>query len=121
MGKFKHKFLFVVLTSSAFISPFLMVVALWTNYWLHSTERTVIPKDAEILTSTMSTVTIANILKLSTDSFLAIEKKILSTTTTQKPTTTYNTFFPPTYKVYANYGLWESCKITGLFFFPNKR
>ncbi len=114
MGKIKHRLLFIVLTTSAYVSPLLMVVALWTNYWLLSTERTVIPKDVDIAAFPRSLSTLTTAFRLSTESMLDLDSTILSSTTPKRlPTTTYNTFFPPTYKVYANYGLWESCKKTG--------
>lgn len=102
MSKLKHKLLFIVLSSSAYVSPLLLVVSLWTNYWLLSTERTIIPKDTE---TTMGIVTETN--KLVVNSTLA------QSSTIKQVTTTYNSLFPPTYHVYTNYGLWEFCKLSG--------
>lgn len=100
MGKLKHRLLFAVLTSSAYISPILMILSLWTNYWLLSIERMIIPKELETTQLLLPSSTLSNALKTSADM-----KRI---------TTTYNSFFPPTYRTTANYGLWQSCKKSGL-------
>ena len=94
MSSTKHKFLFIVLTCSAYISPLLMIMSLWSNYWLLSTEM--IPISKENMAKAVVTLTELG--------------KITMTTTPKQPTTTYNSFFPPTYAVYANYGVWQYCK-----------
>jgi hypothetical protein len=48
MGRIKESFLFCGLTSSAFISPILMIISLTTNYWLFSREKVIIAQSVPV-------------------------------------------------------------------------
>ena len=41
MGRRKDRLLFCGLTSSAYISPLLMIISLLTNYWIYSSEKVI--------------------------------------------------------------------------------
>ena len=121
MGKLKHRFLFTVLTCSAYASPLLMVVSLWTNYWLLSTEKAFNSKSAEFETSSVSAYfpiqvsTKGALENLAIKPFNSTSRQQQYTPATTKSTTN-NLLYPLKFNIEVNYGLWEICKKIGNFF-----
>ena len=117
MGKLKHRFLFTVLTCSAYASPLLMVVSLWTNYWLLSTEKAFNSKSAEFETSSVSTYfpiqvsTKGALENLAIKSFNSTFRQQHTPSTTKSATN--NPLYPVKFNIEVNYGLWEICKKIG--------
>ena len=88
MSHFKRKLLFFALSASAYISPMLMIISLFTNYWLSSIETV-------LLTPT--------------------KDKQPSTLITKDPNGKNSTSIKPGFnKIEAVYGLWEMCRISGM-------
>lgn len=102
MGQLKKKLLYIGLSASAYISPSLMILSLFTNYWLHSSETVVVPTAKDRPTTTTTTTTVSGLF------FGNINVTRLMTT----KNTTIKQYYPLDH-MEALYGLWEMCKITG--------
>jgi hypothetical protein len=96
MGQLKKKLLFFGLSLSAYTSPVLMIISLFTNHWLSSSEVLIIPTAKEKQTTTPSSYQSAFFTKNVAGSRNMTTK-----------------VFIPLDHLEANYGLWEMCKITG--------
>jgi hypothetical protein len=102
MGQLRKKLLYIGLSASAYTSPLLMILSLFTNYWLHSSETVVVPTAKDRPTTTTTTTTESGIFFANTNS-----TKISTT-----KNTTIKQYYPLDH-MEALYGLWEMCKITG--------
>lgn len=126
MGRLKHRLSFYAITTSAYISPLLMILSLATSHWLYSTEKlsqqyikaSVATTSASMVISATSRKTPifnSNSHQNANSSGIGVVVGPTSTTRTKHSDAKTTTGPKPLDYIEAIYGLWEMCKIKGFY------